>query len=261
VDAPATTNPHIPVLVSSIHREVPGRLFDETYLNALKERDGDAENYLILHFSRPVLSKLRVRLRSRELVRDAYQETFLRVFAYFRSGKTLENPNSLPGFVHSISHNVALEFLRAHTRHGQLPENGVEQEDSALSPEGQAVTGERKEFVRRILLELPAKDSQLLRRIFLDEEDKDQVCHEFQIDRDYLRVLLHRARVRFKAALLSQETSEDTHDTRKGPRDGLRGSTRIKTDETNETSDDRRNVARDQASPEGRRSTTAGAPG
>ena len=49
------------------------------------------------------------------------------------------------------------------------------------------------------------KDRQLLRRVFLDEEDKDQVCREFQVDRNYLRVLLHRARLRFRAAL-SQST-------------------------------------------------------
>jgi RNA polymerase sigma-70 factor (ECF subfamily) len=51
------------------------------------------------------------------------------------------------------------------------------------------------------------KDRQLLRRVFLEEEDKDQVCREFQIDRNYLRVLLHRARLRFRA-VLTQSTPQ-----------------------------------------------------
>jgi RNA polymerase sigma-70 factor (ECF subfamily) len=38
----------------------------------------------------------------------------------------------------------------------------------------------------------------LLKAIFLDERDRDEVCQEFGVDRDYLRVLLHRAKQEFK---------------------------------------------------------------
>jgi RNA polymerase sigma-70 factor, ECF subfamily len=176
-------------------------LFDQNYLSALKDRDPDAENFLIEHFTRPVQLKLRARLRSPELVQDASQETFLRVFNYFRSGKTLDNPASLPGFVHSVCHNTALELLRQHTRHGQLPENAPEVGDDRQNTEDAVVTRERKELVARILDELPERDRRLLRRVFLDEEDKDKVCNEFQVNRTYLRLLIHRACNRFRDAL------------------------------------------------------------
>ena len=177
-------------------------MFDQNYLLALRDRDADAENLLISQFSRPVLSKLRMRLRSPELVEDAWQETFLRVLAYFRGGKVLDNPASLPGFVHSVCHRVALELLRAQTRQSQLPEAGAEPVDPGLSPEFQVVTEERKKLVARVLDELQERDRQLLRRIFLDDEDKDVVCKDFHVDRDYLRVLLHRARNKFKTIAL-----------------------------------------------------------
>src|SRR3954469_2674844 len=90
--------------------------FDENYLRALRDRDQEAEDFLVSRFFQPVKLKLRARLRSPELVQDACQETFLRVLTYFQSGKTLNNPASLPGFIHSVAHNVALELLRAHTR-------------------------------------------------------------------------------------------------------------------------------------------------
>jgi RNA polymerase sigma-70 factor (ECF subfamily) len=32
--------------------------------------------------------------------------------------------------------------------------------------------------------------------------DKNEVCHEFGVDRDYLRVLLHRAKQSFKSLYL-----------------------------------------------------------
>jgi RNA polymerase sigma-70 factor, ECF subfamily len=38
--------------------------------------------------------------------------------------------------------------------------------------------------------------------VFLDERDRDEVCHEFGVDRDYLRVLLHRAKQEFKTEYL-----------------------------------------------------------
>jgi RNA polymerase sigma-70 factor (ECF subfamily) len=52
--------------------------------------------------------------------------------------------------------------------------------------------------VRQILNEMPQKDRNLLRAVFLEEKEKDTVCREFGVDRNYLRVLLHRAKDKFK---------------------------------------------------------------
>jgi RNA polymerase sigma-70 factor (ECF subfamily) len=199
--APACSVPDLPEpLLSSSHRRM-SNVFDESYLRALKERNPEVENHLFSYFSRPVRIKLRALLRSREVIQDAGQETFLRVLLYFRAGKTLDNPGSLPAFIHATCHNVALEFLRAHTRHDQLPEKSSEMVATGFDPERQMVTGERKALVHRVLNELSGKDRQLLKRVFLDEEDKDAVCQDFGVDRSYLRVLLHRARHHFKEAV------------------------------------------------------------
>ena len=40
-----------------------------------------------------------------------------------------------------------------------------------------------------------------MRAILIEEKDKDAVCREMGVDRNYLRVLLHRARVKFKDEL------------------------------------------------------------
>jgi RNA polymerase sigma-70 factor (ECF subfamily) len=45
---------------------------------------------------------------------------------------------------------------------------------------------------------LDKKDRDLLTAIFLDERDKDEVCREFGVDRDYLRVLVYRAKSHFR---------------------------------------------------------------
>ena len=55
-----------------------------------------------------------------------------------------------------------------------------------------------KDKVREILLDLTPRDRSLLKAVFLDERDRDEVCREFGVERDYLRVLLHRAKQEFK---------------------------------------------------------------
>ena len=178
-----------------------GRLFDRDFLIALRDHNQEAEAHLVSFFARPIWLKLRARLRSPQMIEDARQETFLRVFAYFRSGKTLERPESLPGFVLSVCNNVSYEVLRAETRHPQIPEDEPDPPDIGMNPEQSLVTEERKQLVKRILEELSEKDRALLRRVFLEEVDKDQVCEEFGVGRNYLRVLVHRAKLRLKAAM------------------------------------------------------------
>jgi len=63
--------------------------------------------------------------------------------------------------------------------------------------------------VREILEEMPERDRRLLREIFLEERDKDQVCHDFGVDREYLRVLLHRAKQSFKALYLKNNDAPE----------------------------------------------------
>jgi RNA polymerase sigma-70 factor (ECF subfamily) len=59
--------------------------------------------------------------------------------------------------------------------------------------------------VRRVIGDLPPRDRDLLRALFLEEQEKSEVCARFGVEPDYLRVLLHRAKARFKALYLARE--------------------------------------------------------
>lgn len=144
---------------------------------------------------------LRYRLRSWQLIDDIRQETFLRVLNFLRSDKTMEHPERLGAYVHSVSINVMMELLRASTRHPAMPEDAHQLADGGVDPEKEVVTRERKEMVLSVLEELPEKDRRILRAVFLEDGDKDEVCRRFDVNRDYLRVLVHRAKIRFRAAL------------------------------------------------------------
>ena len=93
-----------------------------------------------------------------------------------------------------------MELLRASTRHPPISDDAQNVPDTRVSPEGSAVTRERTELVRTVLNDLGDKDRKILRAVFLEEVDKSEICERFKVDRDYLRVLVHRAKIRFREA-------------------------------------------------------------
>ena len=58
---------------------------------------------------------------------------------------------------------------------------------------------EAERVVRKILGDLPERDRRLLQSVLIEERDKDEVCAELGLSRDYLRVLVHRAKQSFKS--------------------------------------------------------------
>jgi len=174
--------------------------FDAAYVERLKDGDAATQADFTRYFGELLLFKLRARIRSPQLVEDIRQETFLRVFVTLRRGG-LQSPERLGAFVLSVCNNVMFEALRAEGRASQMPENAPEPPDEREDAEAALVTEERKTTVRTVLATMPAKDRDLLSSVFLEEIDKDEVCRRYKVDRQYLRVLLHRARNRFRDAL------------------------------------------------------------
>jgi RNA polymerase sigma-70 factor (ECF subfamily) len=94
---------------------------------------------------------------------------------------------------------VLFEHYRSTSGNASLDEEGQpEPQDKRADALDIVSAQEIKLKVRTILLSLPERDRLLLKAVFLDERDRDEVCEEFSVDRDYLRVLLHRAKQEFK---------------------------------------------------------------
>jgi RNA polymerase sigma-70 factor (ECF subfamily) len=185
--------------------------FDEAYLARLRQRDPAVEQHFTAYFSRLILVKLRQRLRSRHAIEDVRQETFLRVFRILRSAEGLRNPERLGALVSSVCKNVMLETYRSR-RYEELPDE-VGPDHAAGVLDGLISEEERIE-VQRVLAELPERDRLLLRAVFLDEDNRDAICAQFEVDRDYLRVLLHRAKESFRARFRQTESSFHPRPTR-----------------------------------------------
>lgn len=183
--------------------------FDQSYVERLRAGDYRAQEHFGVYFSALIQIKLRSRLKSPEAIEDVRQETFSRFFVALRDGRILQ-PERLGSFVNSICNNVLLEHYRAGSRFDSLDDEtqpDVPAKGSDLL--GVLTAKETEKKVREILEQLSERDRRLLREVFLEERDKDEICRDFGVDRDYLRVLLHRAKQSFKSLYL-KDMGDDT---------------------------------------------------
>jgi len=173
--------------------------FDAGYVDNLCAGDRRTQEHFAAYFSQLLQLKLRSRLRSPQAIEDVRQETFARVFSVLRKDG-LRQPERLGAFVNMVCNHVLFEHYRSTTGSESLDVEGrPEFPDKAANALELVASRQIKDKVREILLDLAPRDRSLLQAVFLDERDRDEVCREFGVDRDYLRVLLHRAKQEFKS--------------------------------------------------------------
>jgi RNA polymerase sigma-70 factor, ECF subfamily len=180
-------------------------VFDRDYIERLSRGDAEVERHFTRYFGDLLVLKLKVRVRSPQLAEDVRQETFLRVLHRLRTKGSIDYPERLGAFVNSVCENVLSEMFRAHGRFKQPAENAPDHADTAANPESQFITDERKTAVRDVLATLSEADRTVLRQVFFEERDKDQVARELGMKRDYLRVRIHRALGRLRSALAKHD--------------------------------------------------------
>jgi RNA polymerase sigma-70 factor (ECF subfamily) len=176
--------------------------FDQDYLRRLASGDTLVEHHFSSYFGDLLLLRLRARIRSPQLIEDIRQETLLRVLRIVRKAG-VEHPDRFGAFVSGVCSNVVMELLRGEMRHEWSAFN-FEPADDRVDLEAPLVNQQRRRQVDRILEELPNRDRELLRMFFLEEHDKSEICKRFKVREDYLRVLLHRAKLRFRSCIRKQ---------------------------------------------------------
>jgi len=172
--------------------------FDRAYVERLRNGDPATEHHFFAYFENFLNLKFRARALPFVRVGDLKRETFIRVITALRRGGEVREPEHFGAFVNSVGNNVLLEYYRTAAKNYALEEWAAEIQDRVLDLEARFVSKQSAERVRKILAALPARDRDLLRAVLLEEKDKDAVCREMGVDRDYLRVLLHRLKGKFK---------------------------------------------------------------
>jgi len=177
--------------------------FDESYVERLRSGDFRTQEHFVAYFGELIQLKLRARLHTPQAIEDVRQETFVRVFTALRNPGGIRQPERLGPFVNSICNNVLMEHYRRFSHDTPLEdENDQDFPDTVIDILGAVAARQMEDKVRQILEEMSERDRLLIRAVFIEERDKDEVCRELEVDRDYLRVLLHRAKQSFKSLYL-----------------------------------------------------------
>lgn len=180
--------------------------FDRDYVERLQHRDPETERHFVDYFGKLLRIKLHSRLRNTQMVEDLTQETFLRVLNAIRRKDGIQSPEALGGYVNSVCNNLLFELNRCRSRAEFITFEQFDPPDQSVSAESTLVTEESKELVRRVLEELPSKDRDLLRMVFYEDIDRGAICRNFRISPEYLRVLVHRAKARFREYWLERQS-------------------------------------------------------
>jgi len=173
--------------------------FDRAYVDRLRDGDPAIERHFFGYFEPFLHMMLRSRATSPDEVEDITQESFTRVLVNLRKEGGIRDPDRFGAYVCTTCKNVWREKCRSNQKGVALDDSHYEIADSLVNLDREVANREHMEQIRRILAEMPERDAAILKAIFLEEKDKDEVCSQFAIDRDYLRVCIHRAKEKFRA--------------------------------------------------------------
>jgi RNA polymerase sigma-70 factor, ECF subfamily len=180
--------------------------FDASYIERLRSGDASIEGHFVSYFSELIRLKLRSRLNSKEAMEDVRQETLMRVLVLLRGEGGLRQPDRFGPFVNSVCNHVLLEHYRSQKRMEPAIDDDTVAAVAGREPSALSLleTKDTERVVRQILNEMTERDRRLLQSVLLEERNKDEVCAEFGISREYLRVLVHRAKQSFKSFYVSR---------------------------------------------------------
>jgi RNA polymerase sigma-70 factor, ECF subfamily len=174
--------------------------FNADYVDKLRAGDAATQEHFVAYFTELIQLKLRSRVTSRETIDDIRQETFARVFVALRRQDGLRNAEGLGSFVNATCNYVLQEHYRSQKKAASPLEDAPEAFciDRSPSPLHVQESRENSRLVHQALAKLPNRDRDLLRAVVMNDCDKDKACAEMGVSREYLRVLLHRAKQSFR---------------------------------------------------------------
>jgi len=168
---------------------------DEQYIQQVLEGDINSFRFLVSKYKDMSFSISISIVKSELIAEEAVQDAFVKAF------QNLTNFKGKSAFSTWLYRIVVNESLRK-IRRKRLP---LEELDSYSEDSNYSVNDafkylhevEQKEIINRLMQELPATESLLLRLFYLEENSVDSICEITELTQSNVKVTLHRARKRF----------------------------------------------------------------
>ena len=149
------------------------------------------------------IDRLRLKLRYKVLyhlghgcadVDDLVQESLARFFRAEQK-QLIRNPEELGAFLNGVCRNVILEYRRRIRREPNIdPDMPIP--DNGIRPDAEIF--EMRDSIDNGLKELAERDRAILRSLYLEGREKEDICREWGMSDAQFRVVLFRAKERFR---------------------------------------------------------------
>ncbi len=149
------------------------------------------------------IERLRLKLRYKVLyhvghncadVDDLVQESIVR-FLRAEQRNQIRNTEEVGAFLNGVCRNVILEYRRR-SRREPLADPDIPIPDIGIRPEAEIL--EMRDSIETGLAELAERDRTILRALYLDGKEKEDICKEWSMSDAQFRVVLFRAKERFR---------------------------------------------------------------
>jgi RNA polymerase sigma-70 factor, ECF subfamily len=156
-----------------------------------------------MDLTEPSIDRLRLKLRYKVLyhvghncadVDDLVQESLVRFFRA-EQRQLIRNTEEFGAFLNGVCRNVILEYRRRIRREPTMdPETPIP--DLGVRPEAEIL--EMRDAIDNGLKELAERDRMILRSLYLEGKEKEDICQEWGMSDAQFRVVLFRAKERFR---------------------------------------------------------------
>jgi len=123
---------------------------------------------------------------------DVVQETLRR---FLESGQRIRDPEAVGAFLNGICRNVILEYRRRMFRDSTVTELAPDHPDKSIT---QTELFELRDAIEEGMGELSARDRRVLQMFYLEEAAVDQILAATGLSEPTFRVVLFRAKERFR---------------------------------------------------------------
>lgn len=167
----------------------------------------DAEAEMVERYGQGLLYLLKRRTRDPELARDVRQDTFRVAIEKLRA-EPIEQPERLGAFLRGIAMKLVTAHERKDYRRATTPDcDAVDAAaDDAAGPYDHVSIQQLRRAVLELLDELRTpRDREILKRLYLEEQDKPEICAALGVDSLHFNRVLFRAKARFREILTRDE--------------------------------------------------------
>jgi RNA polymerase sigma-70 factor (ECF subfamily) len=156
-----------------------------------------------MDLTEPSIDRLRLKLRYKVLyhvghncadVDDLVQESLARFFRAEQRNQ-IRNTEEFGAFLNGVCRNVILEYRRRIRREPTIDPD-MPLPDAGVRPDAEIL--EMRDAIDHGLNELAERDRMILRALYLEGKEKEDICKEWGMSDAQFRVVLFRAKERFR---------------------------------------------------------------